>query len=368
MIKILFFIETLSGGGAEKVLRTLVNNMDHTRFDITVMTVFPDESSKLLAPQVHYGSLYCKRNFVTHWKYRLEAALGLCCRLHIRQKFDMEVAYLERGSTKVIASSPNKNSVKIAWVHCDLLEKNGDREAFVKKAAPWYKKFQKVVCVSENVRQSFLALFGNQSETEVLYNVYDEDEIVNKTLLYPQQEKRRTTVMTAGRLSREKGYDRLLKAHRRLLDDGLSHDLWILGDGPDRGLLTSLIETLGIGDTVRLLGFQENPYPYFQAADLAVCSSHYEGFSTFITETLILGKPVVTTDCTGMRELLGNGEYGLITENTEQGIYEGLKKLLENQVLRDEYAVKAAQRGKSFRKKDLVRETQRFFERELNRI
>ena len=93
---------------------------------------------------------------------------------------------------------------------------------------------------------------------------------------------------------------------------------------------------------------------------MLVCSSRYEGFSTFITEGMILGKPVVTTDCTGMRELLGESEYGLIVENNEEALLEGMKKMLNDATLRDHYSAAAFNRGKMFSAKELTGKTEQF--------
>ena len=112
---------------------------------------------------------------------------------------------------------------------------------------------------------------------------------------------------------------------------------------------------------MQLLGFQENPYPYIKAADLVVCSSRYEGLSTVITEALILGKPVVTSNCTGMRELLGESQFGLITEDSVQGIYLGMKQMLDDPALHAQYAAAAAERGKDFSKAQIVAQTEAFF-------
>ncbi|MEQ8197853.1 MAG: glycosyltransferase, partial [Clostridiaceae bacterium] len=78
-------------------------------------------------------------------------------------------------------------------------------------------------------------------------------------------------------------------------------------------------------DTVKLMGFQSNPYPYIKAADFFVCSSRAEGLSTVVTEAMILGKPVITTDCAGMRELLDEGRYGIITDNSSDSLYSALR-------------------------------------------
>ena len=362
MIKVLFFIETLSGGGAEKVLRTLVNNMDRSRFDVTVMTLWPEEARGLLDPAVHYKALYGKASKWNRIRYRLEAALGLTYRLHIRGDYDIEVAYLESGSTKIMAGSTNRRAKKVAWVHCDLKARTSDSQALVRKCKPWYKKFDKVVCVSESARKSFEELFGDTPEATVLYNAVDDQEIRAKAARPTMLHKRKYTIVTAGRLSEEKGYERLLRVYKRLVEDGLDYDLWILGEGPQRPLLEQYIRGNGLSDSVKLLGFQANPYPYIQQADLLVCSSYYEGFSTFVTEGLVLGKTVVTTECSGMRELLGDSEYGMIVSNDEEGLYSGLRKMLTEKDVYEDYCQRSKLRSTDFRKDALIAQTQEFFE------
>ena len=118
----------------------------------------------------------------------------------------------------------------------------------------------------------------------------------------------------------------------------------------------------GLESSVHLLGFYSNPYPFMREADVIVCSSYSEGFSTMVTEALILGKPVVTTPCSGMDELLGDSEFGLITEDSVESIYQGMKRMMEDAELRTHYAEKAAIRGKDFSKEKLVKQTEQFFE------
>ena len=165
----------------------------------------------------------------------------------------------------------------------------------------------------------------------------------------------------AGRLSEEKRYDMLLRVHKRLLDEGLLQDLWIIGEGDQRGKLEEYITKNHLSDSVKLFGFQSNPYPYLNAADLLVCASRYEGLSTFVTEGLILGKPIVTTECSGMRELLGESKFGLIVENTEPALFIGLQRLLKDAELRNQYAGNALLRGTDFSSGKLAKETEQFF-------
>ena len=363
MIKILFFIETLEVGGAETVLRNLVNHMDQSEFAITVQTVWPCDACSLLAPGIRYKTTYSVKNRFNQLRYRAEAELGIFYRLHVQDDYDIECAYLEMGSTKIMASSANKKAKKLAWVHCDLSKAIRDTKAFAEKTAPWYEKYDQIICVSQRVKESFDQVFQNRFDSLVLHNVIDDAAIRKKAncALPVGIQKRRFTILSVGRLSAPKKFIRLLEAHRRLLDDGLAHDLWILGDGPERGVLEQYVTAHDLQETVWMPGFVDNPYPYMREADLLACSSVYEGYSTFVTEGIILGKPIVTTDVSGMQELLGDSEYGLIVDNDDVAFYQGLKRMLEDVKLRENYETKAIRRGENFTVTKLTNTTELFF-------
>ena len=368
MIKIFFFIDSISGGGAEKVLRNLVNNMDQSKFEITVQTINDSvKAETLLKDGIRYKTINRFKNRVLNKLYqywiRLCAELKILYPLYIKDDYDIEVAYLECGPTKIIASSTNKKAVKIAWVHCDLEKKEGFADS-IEKSRKYYEKYDKIVCVSENVKQSFEKLFGTDMETTVLYNVNDENEILEKAELpVPFQKKSSGELFVAvGRLTRQKGFDRLIEACRLLRDEGYSFELWILGEGSEREKLEELIRKYRLEDIISLLGFVENPYPYIKKADILVCSSRYEGMSTVVTEGLILGKAIVTTACTGMMELLGDSEYGIITEDNSHALFNGINEMLNTPDLLEDYAGKAKQRGNLFKKKVTVEVTENFFD------
>lgn len=363
MIRILFFIESLSGGGAEKVLRNLVNAMDQTRFSITVQTLYPEAAAREFAPGIRYRYCYPAATRLNHTRMRAEAAAGLTYPLHIRDDYDIEVAYLECGSTKIMAGSTNQKALKLAWVHCDLAKKADDPAAFARETAKYYAKFDKVVCVSDDVRRSFVQMYPDASNPVVAYNCYDDAEILRSASEpLPQCAcKRRRTGVAVGRLTAQKAFDRLLLAQRHLQDDGLKLDLWILGEGAERAALEQYISDNNLSDSVELWGFQKNPYPFIKSADFLICSSRYEGFSTVAVEGLILGVPMVTTDCTGMREIFGDSEYGLITANDDEALYQGLRRMLTEPGLLEHYAEKAKERGADFREEALVQQTEDFF-------
>lgn len=368
-IKILFYIDTLEGGGAEKVLRNLVNSMDKSKFDITVQTTFKENTKELLSKDINYKYCYNNKSALADLVFRAEAALNLVYPLHIKSDYDIEVAYLECASTKIIAGSTNKKAKKLAWVHCDLRRITDNPNSFAEKTKPWYDKFDKVICVSENVKEAFIELFSNSPEAEVIYNTIDTHDILEKANenLPEIVTKSKLTLAILGRFVAAKNYPRLLKAVKELLDEGFDFDLWILGDGEERPIIEKYISENNLSGNIKLLGFQNNPYPFVKNADLLVCSSNYEGFSTFVTEGLILGKTVVTTNCSGMKELLGKNEFGLITENDDDAFKDGLRKMLSNPDLLKEYTQKAKLRGQHFSREKLTADTEDLFFRTLKK-
>ena len=368
MIHILFFIESLSGGGAEKVLRNLVNVMDQTKFAITVQTLYPEDAEKYLAPGIHYKYCYPAKNRINELRMRAEAASRLTYPLHIKDDYDIEVAYLECGSTKIMSGSTNPKALKLAWVHSDL-QNWANSDAFAAATKKYYARYDFVVCVSENVRRSFEKMYGDTVPAVTIYNTIDDGEILKKSaeVLPPDVSKKKLTIATVGRLSAPKHFIRALTAHKRMLEDGLDHDLWIIGEGEERSMLEAYIRENHIESSAKLLGFRKNPYNLMHAADFLVCSSIFEGFSTFVTEGLILGKPIVTTDVSGMREILGDSEYGLITENDDEAFYAGVKRMLTEPGLLEHYAEQAKIRGKNFKREKQARNTEAFFERELQK-
>lgn len=364
MIKVLFHIDTLVGGGAEKVLCNLVNHMDQTKFDITVQTIFPDNPAEYLADGIHYRYIYPSDNPFFRKVYRIEAALGLVYPWHMKDNYDIEIAYLEFGPTKVLAASTNKKAKKIAWVHCDFDIAIKDKDAFKKQAAKQYQQYDTVACVSEKCKDSFVAIFGNHPETVVIHNVIDDKEIIEKSEqpLESRVDKRKLTLCTVGNYSPAKNYRRLLSTAYRLHEEGYDFDWWILGDGEQRAEIEEYVRAHAM-DYIQLWGYQKNPYPFMKASDLLVCSSDYEGFSTFIAEGLILGKPIITTDCSGMRELLGDSEYGVIVPNDDASFYKGMKTMVSlSEEKRKEHAEKSAERGNTFSTDCLVKNTELFFE------
>ena len=135
---------------------------------------------------------------------------------------------------------------------------------------------------------------------------------------------------------------------RRLISDGLELELFIVGEGFLKDSIINIIETNELQDSVILTGFLDNPYPLLASADIYVCSSIAEGLNTAISEALVLGRPVISTECSGTSELLGDSQFGLVVLNDENSLYKGLRELLSEPVLRQRLSDAAFTRGLEF--------------------
>ena len=124
---------------------------------------------------------------------------------------------------------------------------------------------------------------------------------------------------------------RLLEIVNRLNTDGLTEifNLYILGKGEEYEMLRVYVDEHRLSN-VYLLGFQSNPYKYVSKMDLFVCSSYKEGYSTAVTESIILKVPVITTDVSGMDEILQDGKYGLIVPNDTDALYDGMLQMISH--------------------------------------
>lgn len=343
MKKILFVVESLDGGGAEKVLLNLIKNIDKDKFDVTVFSVVKTgvyiEEIQKYCHLIYALDDYSKCKYlINKLLYRLKVKyiykwnIKNVYKYFIKDKYDVEIAFVEGFSTKFVSNSFNLESRKYAWVHTDVLS-NKDADIHYEKLEDQincYKSFNRIFAVSNNVKEKFIEKF-NLNNIDVQYNPVDSNEILKKAQCQQNIiDKNKFNLITIGRLEKQKGYDRLLKIVKKLRDNNYTFKLYILGDGSLKHQFEKYIIENNLDDCIQLLGFKNNPYPYLNIADAFICSSYAEGFSTVATEALILGVPIITTDCSGMKELFGNYHCGLIVDNDEDSLYDALKYILDN--------------------------------------
>lgn len=361
MIKILFFIHNMEDGGAQKVLTHLVNNMDPEKFDITVTALFGGGvNEQLLRSHVRYRTVF-PRPFPGNSRIQKLFSPELLHRFCVRESYDIEVSYLEGVSARIISGCRDKHTKLACWIHSTLHSAQDGASCFrnVEESRRYYGRFRRIICVSQWTQQAFREALPNVSRVDVLYNTVESDDILVKA--HEEADRMKSVpgeirLISVGSMKPVKGYDRLIRIHDRLRRAGYPAHTYLLGQGPDLGQLRRQAADCGQADSITFLGFDANPYRYIQNSDLFICSSHSEGFSTAVTEALIVGTPVCTVEVSGMKEMLGeNNEWGIVTENSEEALYQGIKRLLDDPALLAHYKEKALERGKTFSTENTVK-------------
>ncbi len=349
--KVLFLIHTLGAGGAEKVLVDTVNAMTN-KLDITLMTIIDIGAFKSnLNPNVNYKTMFktknTNENLLNNKKTNFKSILievykliwkiipiSLLRKIKINDFYDIEVAFLEGITAKVVAKSSSK---KMVWIHVDMINQTTSDKVFINKKSmqKTYNKFDKIVAVSEDVKEKFSKKFDNQidpNKVTVHYNLLDSKNInlkANENIKC--YDNCVVNIVSVGRLVDQKGYDRLINVLYKLKQENYKFRVSIIGVGPLYESLNKKINNLFMNEEIKLLGFKSNPFPYIKQADFFVCSSFAEGFSTAVCEASILKTPTITTDCSGMKELFGENKYGYIVPNNEKDLYKGIKYFLDNE-------------------------------------
>ena len=359
MKKILFLIHDLGQGGAEKVLVNLVNNMDRSKFDISVTVLFGGGvNEQFLASDIHFHAVFPKEVPGNSKLMKLLSPEQLH-KLCVKGQYDIEVSYLEGPSARVISGCQNPNTKLVSWIHGEqhTMDKLASSFRSEKEARACYNRFDQTVCVSQYVHDDFCQLLDFRKLCRVLYNTVESDKILSEASKAAPElaDDGKIRLIAVGTLKQSKGYMRLLKIIRRLRDEQYPVHLYILGIGPLQQEMEEYIHQNNLQDTVTLLGYQTNPYKYVSKCDLFVCASFAEGFSTAATEALIVGTPVCTVEVSGMKEMLGeNNDWGVVTENSEPALYEGIRCLLDDTALLVHYKKSATERGKVFNTRSTV--------------
>ncbi len=377
--KMLFVLESLAGGGAEKVLTTMIKNLDKDKFDVTVLLIvhtgiYVEEVEKYCQVQYMLED-YPKINGIIskikyHWQYKkiYSQPVEKIYQRYIKDKYDIEIAFLEGFATKLVAASNNTESKKVCWIHTDM-EMNPYADRYYKsieEEREVYTKFDSIIAVSQSVKDSFERKFSFKNMVKVIYNPIDKEIIEKKArnkyaMCNIEKSITELNLITIGRLEKPKGYDRLIKILGALKEYKGSYILNILGDGTEKDNLEKIIQDNGLENQVFLRGFQKNPYVWILQADAFICSSYSEGFSTVATESIILGKPVFTVDCAGMRELISDSKCGVIVPNTDQDLYKLLRGIFRKEYDLKKYQIAAEERSKKFSLQETMRELEELF-------
>ena len=373
--KVLFIIRSLQPGGAEKVLLDTVKFLKD-RYSITVYLCYEfiddhssyvEEMRKLV--EVRTLIKYKKSgSWIARLPYRFNSRLTLF-KWDVmtpeqvyksalgNEEFDIMISYLEGLSTRILSGAPKDKKNVFAWVHTDMNRNPWSLEDYKCQSDEQnaYRRFDKIFAVSNDVAQSIKLKYG--MDAEFVQNVVDDSAIKEKgDHGCPFSKANCMQLVAVGTHAAVKGYDRLIRALRVMKDEGYRFQMHFVGSGKETTALMVLRDELDLTDDIVFEGRQSNPYPYIKNADLTICSSHAEGFSGATVESLILGTPVLTTDCAGMKDIFGNNGFcGLIVENSDAGLINGLRKCLSNPSYVNELAEGAKKRGADFSTEKLVR-------------
>lgn len=216
---------------------------------------------------------------------------------------------------------------KIVYIHNDYVNSALNN----KNTYKILKRFDKIWFVSKSCEENFLTKYPEfKGFTDYLYNFQTVDVIIEKSKEKQcEYDKDKFNIVSVSRLSEEKAHLRSLNAFKKIVDDGFNIHWNIVGDGPKFNEIQEKIKLLGLEKNVTLYGNQTNPYPYIKNADLFYLGSYHEAAPMVYGESMILGCPVLTTNTCSSKEMIPP-EYGYICENSEEGIYNGLKEVLEN--------------------------------------
>lgn len=225
---------------------------------------------------------------------------------------------------------------KLQWIHFDIT-KIGFNKKFASRT---YKKFDKILVVSEEAREKLIKKIPEiEEKTDVLLNITSPREISlqSKKGIGFDDVFDGLRILTVGRLTTEKGQDLAINAMVKLIRKGHKVKWYCIGEGSSREKYEKLIEKNNLQENFILLGANSNPYPYIDQCDIYVQPSRYEGYCITLLEAKCLKKPIVTTDVNGAKEQIKHEENGLIVNINEIDIFEGVERLIKDKSMRTKF-------------------------------
>lgn len=385
---ILFVINSMDCGGAEKSLLSLLSLLDYARYDVTLQMFRRGGMFEELLPQeVHIRedldyTVFCGKNPLTqllsfdlrrinarvrtslflrsnakrgrplhdaqaYWKYSAAAYDPL------PERYDVAIAWGQGTPTHFVAEKVRAQK-KFAWVNVNY-EAAGHQTEFDE---PYYKEYDSIVCVSEELRSIFDKVFPRYSKKAVtildINNPKTITSMAQQPISLPSEDG--LTLVTVGRLVPQKGYDIAAKAAWLLKKRNVKFHWYVVGGG-DSAPIEKDIARYGISDCFTLLGAKANPYPYMKAADIYVQTSKFEGYCLTLAEARMLNIPCVTTNFDVVYAQMINGENGLVVEMNAEAVADGIIQLASDPEL-----YQHIKRFQEQEKKGNVEEIEKFYE------
>jgi glycosyltransferase involved in cell wall biosynthesis len=363
--KVLFFIPSLEGGGAEKVMVELLSNINRERIEPVLVLLYeygdspyksslPEDIRMIVIKRASDANLAKLKQYCGFVKTVFEEKPHLIMSMLTHANI-MAISVKLISRIRVIICEhillgeiiKTRGGGKILWFPAKRLVKL------------FYRFADKIIAVSEGIKANLAEEFNiAPSKIEVIFNPVDLNRIsalCELPLEHSFLKEGVPLICSAGRLVPQKGFDVLLKAFKKVTEE-IDARLIILGQGPEKESLSRLVDDLAITEKVSFAGFQKNPFGFISKADIFVLPSRYEGLPMVMLEAMACGTPIVSTDCkSGPREILQDGKYWVIipTEDIE-ALSGAVGELLRDKGRRERFSRLGKQRVKDFAVETIV--------------
>lgn len=356
MKKILFVMQSLYNGGAEKSLVNLLNEIPEGMFEIDILLfkregIFlsqipgwvnvvdtPSELGKLYAPLKNAGSKALTKFFgtlVSHLKekeirkkeaYRWKRFYSKQIKAYPKH-YDIAIAYIS-GEVLYFVGDKIYADKKYVWIHNDYKAAHHPKEYDYS----YLQNMDGIVSVSDKCVEILCEVFPEfKSKIHNIANITSSSVIKNRANEFvPIEYETSVIIASIGRLNNQKGFDMAIEAAAILKKRKIGFKWYVIGDGPLEHELKKQIESYDVSECFKLLGARENPYPYIKNCKIFVQPSRFEGKSVVLDEAKILAKPIVVTAYPTVRDQIRNGDEGIIVEMTPVAIADGIERLLNN--------------------------------------
>ena len=342
-IKLLFRHRSMEMGGVEKVMLSIVNNLNPEKFEITVClnlnqgelrNEFPPHIRKLYLAE---GKEDFSKNIILQKiqlyqrKKKLEKLRKnpeIIDKQYLKEYFDIEVGMTYNDFESVLNSS-NKNSKKIGWFHSEINVPG--LKPLLPEILKQFPQFDVMVYCSQKIKDLMHIHHPDLHfpREKVIINAISIEEIKVKAA----EKIEKPSFVSVGRLHYRKGYHKLIEAHTKLIREGHDHQILIVGEGEHRQNLEKLIKENKVERTFILLGNKMNPYPYIKNADFFILPSESEAWPLVIAEALILQKPIIATDTGDVSMMIAPEKTGILIPYKVEEVYYSMKRFLTDKPL-----------------------------------
>lgn len=346
-IKLLFRHRSMEMGGVEKVMLSIVNNLNPEKFEITVClnlnqgelrNEFPPHIRKLYLAE---GKEDFSKNIILQKiqlyqrKKKLEKLRKnpeIIDKQHLKEYFDIEIGMTYNDFESVLNSS-NKNSKKIGWFHSEINVPG--LKPLLPEILKQFPQFDVMVYCSQKIKDLMHIHHPDLHfpREKVIINAISIEEIKVKAAEKIEPFSEKPSFVSVGRLHYRKGYHKLIEAHTKLIREGHDHQILIVGEGEHRQNLEKLIKENKVERTFILLGNRMNPYPFIKNADFFILPSESEAWPLVIAEALILQKPIIATDTGDVSMMIAPEKTGILIPYKVEEMYYSMKRFLTDKPL-----------------------------------